>query len=271
MAARPRSKTGRTRRQPKRGGRAIPPAAPSLEAQSEDLAARLSLDRMEAFVTALRAPDGEPAGPDIPALHEIVRDSYALLDALIDELTLDPPPACKRGCIHCCWNQVALTELEAVYLGLHLLDTRTPEGLRDLADRTAALVDGLKGKSWQDIGMARHRLPCLFLENGGCSVYPARPLACRGWNSVDAAMCLESNLAEDALTPIENHPILRVMADSIQNGLLHGARALDLEAGYLLMARATRLLLHGDPARTILDCAESWLLGQPFFGKKKDW
>ncbi|WP_316896707.1 YkgJ family cysteine cluster protein [Pseudodesulfovibrio indicus] len=271
MAARSRSKSGKARRQPKGGGRAIPFAAASPEAQAEALAARLSQERLEAFTAALRPADGNPAVPDIRALHEIVRGSFALFDSLHDDLILDPPLACKQGCIHCCWNQVALTEPEALYLGLHLLDTRTPERLRELAAKAEGLVDGLKGKSWREIGMARHRLPCLFLENGNCSVYPARPLACRGWNSVNAAMCLESNLTEDALTPIENHPILRLMADSIQDGLLRGSRSMALEAGYLLMARATHLLLRDDPAATILACAESWLLGQPLFGRKRDW
>ena len=164
------------------------------------------------------------SGQPVKALQGAVREAYDVCDAMFDELQPDPPLACKRGCIHCCYNQVALTEPEALFLGLYLLGTRSRERLRDLADRAQALADSLRGLSWREIGMARHRLPCLFLDDGGCSVYPARPLACRGWNSVDANMCLRSNLSEDAMTPIENHPILRLITDSVQSGLLRGAK-----------------------------------------------
>ncbi|OIQ49369.1 hypothetical protein BerOc1_01294 [Pseudodesulfovibrio hydrargyri] len=270
MVARSRSKIGKAKRSPRRPARnnlALPLASPS--AQREALADRLSQERAEAFQAALR-PQGETDHP-FKALHDAVREAYAACDALLDELQPDPPLACKRGCIHCCYNQVALTEPEALFLGLHLLGTRSPERLRGLADRAQALADGLKGKSWQEIGMIRHRLPCLFLEDGGCSVYPARPLACRGWNSVDERMCLLSNLSEDALTPIENHPIVREIADGIQTGLLRGASSLGLEAGYLLMARATALLLSDDPEKGVMDRSADWLDGKPFFGRKTSW
>ncbi|WP_272699464.1 YkgJ family cysteine cluster protein [Desulfovibrio sp. Fe33] len=207
----------------------------------------------------------------IQALREVVHESYAIFDTVLDELDLDPPIACKSGCIHCCYNQVALTEPEALVLGLHLLETRDSKRLDDLSAKTEALVGSLNGKSWQDIGMARHRLPCLFLENGNCSVYPARPWACRGWNSVDVNMCLESNLSENALTLIENHPVTRLVADSLQKGVLRGASDLGLEAGYLLMSRAVSLLLEGGAEKGVRNCMEDWLLGRPFFARKKSW
>ncbi|MGE4423821.1 MAG: YkgJ family cysteine cluster protein [Pseudodesulfovibrio sp.] len=271
MAARSRSKTGKAKRslrRPARRGPILPPTSP--EAQREALADCLSRERMEAFAAALR-PQGEPADQPVKALHDAVREAYDVCESMMDELQLDPPLACKRGCIHCCYNQVAVTEPEALFLGLHLLGTRSPERLRDLADRARALADGLKGKSWREIGMIRHRLPCLFLEDGGCSVYPARPLACRGWNSVDETMCLRSNLSQDAMTPIENHPIMRQIADAIQSGLLRGASSLGLEAGYLLMARAMALLLSDDPEQGLIDGTADWLDGKPFFGRKTEW
>lgn len=270
MAARSRSKTGKAKRSLRRPPRnpALPLSSPA--ARQEPLAERLSLERMEAFAAALR-PMGTPAVHPIKALHDAVREAYAACESMFAELQLDPPLACKQGCIHCCYNQVALTEPEALFLGLHLLGTRSPERLRDMAERAQTLADGLKGKSWQEIGMARHRLPCLFMEDGGCSVYPARPLACRGWNSVDANMCLLSNLSEDALTPIENHPIMREITDGVQSGLLRGASGLGLEAGYLLMARAVALLLSGDPETNLMDRTADWLDGKPFFALKAKW
>ena len=270
MAARSRSNAGKAKRSLRRParGRALAQASPA--AQQEALADRISLKHAAAFQAALR-PQGAPVEHPVKALHDAVHEAYAACDSMMDELQLDPPIACKRGCIHCCYNQVALTEPEALFLGLHLLGTRSPKRLRELADKAQALAEGLKGKSWQEIGMNRHRLPCLFLEDGGCSVYPARPLACRGWNSVDESMCRLSNLSEDALTPIENHPIMRQITDSIQTGLLRGASTLGLEAGYLLMARATALLLTGDPEQGVMDTTADWLEGKPFYGRKAKW
>ena len=275
MAARSRSKSGR-RRLPKRAmpvGQSFA-AQPPAEHQ-EALVARLSQDCMESLVTALSPDDdalpAEVTGRRIKALYETVRDALSVFDSLPEELDLNPPLACKSGCIHCCYNQVALTESEAIYLGMYLLETRSKERLADLAERTRALVDGLQGKKWQDIGMVRHRLPCLFMENGNCSVYPARPLACRGWNSVNVELCIESNRSENAMTLIEHHPVLRLIADGVQGGLLKGSKALGLEAGYLLMARAVLLLLEGGAEQGVLGCTVDWLQGKPFFARRKSW
>ncbi|WP_207260533.1 YkgJ family cysteine cluster protein [Desulfovibrio sp. Huiquan2017] len=271
MAARSRSKPGGKRR-PKRAARAGTTGRGQPSGQARDaLAARIAEDGMTAFVAVLRPADDAAEVSRTEALHQAVHDAYARLDAMLEELAPDPPLACHQGCIHCCYNQVALTEPEALYLGRHLLETRDARELRDLEARTRALAERLKGKSWQDIGMARHRLPCLFLENGGCSVYPARPLACRGWNSVDADRCLQSNLSGNALTLIENHPVIRQMADAVQSSLLLGANALGLEAGYLLMARATLLLLENGAQQGVPEQTADWLRGSPFFGRKKTW
>jgi Fe-S-cluster containining protein len=216
------------------------------------------------------ADQPEVSGQRIKALYEVIRESHAIFDSTLVELELDPPIACKSGCIHCCYNQVALTEPEALFLGLHLLETRDRQNLQDLKARTLSLVNSLKGKSWQAIGLERHRLPCLFLEDGNCSIYPARPLACRGWNSVDEEMCRRSNQSENAMTLIENHPAQRLIADSIQRGLLDGSKELGLEAGFMLMARAVLLFLEDDAENRLFDCTGDWLSGRPFFNRKRD-
>ena len=276
MTARSRTKAGKAKRSPSRpprgAGTVFPPGAVS---HQEALAANLLQERLEAFTSALAVSDEESgtevSGRRIKALHEVMRESYERMNSMLAGLDLDPPIACKSGCIHCCYNQIALTEPEALFLGMHLLETRDRAQLEDLGVRSRALTQRLSGKSWQEIGMTRHLLPCLFLENGNCSVYPARPFACRGWNSVDVNMCVRSNLTEDAMTLIENHPIMRRIADGIQKGILGGAKALGLEAGYLLMARSVSLLMEGGLEQGLLDCTVDWLRGKPFFARKRNW
>jgi len=269
MAARSRSKAGRSKRSHKHIALGGPLTPPLLPADDHDaLAAHLTKDRMDAFTAALQLDGGVRS---VKALYMTMKESYDQLYSLQEELELEPPIACTSGCIYCCYNQIAITEPEALFIGMHLLETRDRQQLQDLEVKTRELVDKLKGKSWQDIGMARHTLQCLFLENGNCGIYPARPLSCRGWNSVNVNMCRESNLSENALTQIEHHAILREMAHAMQNGILHGSRALGLEAGYLLMGRAVLLLLENGAKQGLLTSMDDWLNGMPFFARKKDW
>ncbi|QJT09455.1 YkgJ family cysteine cluster protein [Oceanidesulfovibrio marinus] len=271
-----RSRSGRSKRASQRSavrGVHVGPAiqAPDIASQHEALATRIIQERMEAMADALGAKEADGSDQDFRTLYELMRESYEVCDSLMAELELDPPLACKRGCVYCCYNQVSLTAPEALFLGFYLLETRGPQQLQELELRARALVERMRGKSRQEIGMERHLYPCLFLEQGNCSIYPARPLVCRGWNSVSEAMCLESNQSGDALTPIENHAIMRLLAESVQLGLLHGASALGLEAGYLLLARAMALLLDGGLEKNVLSCAEDWLSGGAFFARKKAW
>ncbi|WP_320170499.1 YkgJ family cysteine cluster protein [Maridesulfovibrio sp.] len=277
MAARSRSRGSRSRAVKARRSSKPAPAHGRINsdngitAEQEAVASRVTEECMDAFKNGLK-PEGNSAlqtgaRNDIRALYEIVRASLDVFDSMLAELVLDPPMDCKRGCIYCCVNQVSLTPPEALFLGFHLLETRTPQQLLELHARARTLSESLKGKSRQEIGMTRHLYPCLFMENGTCSIYPARPLVCRGWNSVNAQMCKHSNQSGDALAPIENHPLPRLLAASVQTGLLQGARDLGLETGFLLLTRAVLLLLEGGAEHGVMNCTTDWLEGRPFFAR----
>ncbi len=221
----------------------------------EAFAERLGRACGEALTGAL---DGEP---DLRGLCEAVEESYRALDEVLDELDFQPPPVCARGCSHCCFNQVSLTPAEALYLGVHLMERLGPAERDEVLRRAEGLVPLIRGRSRRELGDLRHLTPCVFLREGACSVHAARPLACRGWNSVDAATCRQSLEAHDPMLLIEGHALQRELADAVQEGLLRASAALGLEAGYLVMTRAVRLLLERGPMR----CAHDWLGGGPFF------
>ncbi|WP_432735123.1 YkgJ family cysteine cluster protein [Maridesulfovibrio sp. FT414] len=242
-------------------------AVQAVQNSTEIMAARIAEERHAVFKKNLgRVKKGQSA----KVLIDLVSESYEIFDRMLGDLVLDPPLACKRGCIYCCINQVSLTEPEALFIGFHLLETRTSEQRVVLQQMARTLLENLQGKSRQEIGMNRHMYPCLFMEDGTCSIYAARPLSCRGWNSVDADMCRHSNQSGDALAPIENHPLPRVMAESIQLGLLNGSSEMQLETGYLLLPRAAYLLLQEKDEKGMIELADNWLNGQPFFAKKID-
>lgn len=98
-------------------------------------------------------------------------------------------PACVRGCSHCCHQRVELTAPE-VFLIVRYLETASPEQLSRLsaaAERHASL-SSREHFSQQCV--------CPFLDvDGTCTIYDARPLACRRAHSLDVEVC--RRLAEE--------------------------------------------------------------------------
>jgi len=95
--------------------------------------------------------------------------------------------ACKAGCDHCCYQSVGVTTAEALTIVDHLRETRSEEQLELLAQylrvargRTRALTADQRYAP---------EFPCPFLIEAQCSIYPVRPLSCRGMNALDAAEC----------------------------------------------------------------------------------
>jgi Fe-S-cluster containining protein len=246
MSARPESRTPRSPAGPF-------PAAP--EADGEHIAARSA----GILAHALATPKGACRKD---ALRHAVLESYALLERST-QADFDPPMACARGCSWCCRNQVSLTPPEAMLLGMHLEAHCTPDRLREITRRADAVLSLIAGKGRQEIGAMRHLLPCPLLEDETCSAHPARPLVCRGWNSVDPDPCRTSVERADPMTPIEHHAWPREAAEAVQLGLLQESQRAGLEAGFLVVTRAVRLML----ALGVAECARAWLAGEPFFAR----
>jgi Fe-S-cluster containining protein len=251
----------------KRGNKFLRPSKRVFNKKADQfkiISQKIETEQRNIFMQELSAGSSDS---NIKDLYQLIKNSYESLAEMMKELTLSPPLACKRGCTYCCINQVSLSEPEALFLGFHLLETRSTAQLHELQEKTENLLLSLKNKSRHEIGMNRHLYPCLFLENGTCSIYEARPLVCRGWNSVNADMCRQSNETGNAMAPIENHPLLRVIAESYQRGLMNGGRNMGLETGFLLLPRAVGQLLSGGIDKKIIDYSEKWLGGKPFFAE----
>jgi Fe-S-cluster containining protein len=75
---------------------------------------------------------------------------------------------CRKGCSHCCYQAVLISNWEAKriarFTGREMSDYSGYDPKHDSKEKLRARFTNK---------------PCTFLINGGCSIYPARPVACR--------------------------------------------------------------------------------------------
>ncbi|MBF0248298.1 MAG: YkgJ family cysteine cluster protein, partial [Alphaproteobacteria bacterium] len=139
-----------------------------------------------------------------PKRHQ-VSDAARHADALFDANTasLDTSHlACGPGCGSCCCAQVGAETAEAFSIVRHIRETRDAAQAEDLLNRVRARAGEIAG---MDPGQRwEAQKPCVFLhpEKGDCTIYPVRPLACRGYNSTDLGACRTSTETRD-----HGHPI----------------------------------------------------------------
>jgi len=224
----------------------------------------LALGAATAAHAALAAAHA-PAGA--AALGRTVMDATsALIDGLLAKAG-DRPVACHGGCAHCCYQAVGVSVPEILALEAHIRATRTPEQLERLIDGVRAADDRTRGMT--SAQRLSPELPCPFLDvaDGRCTVYEARPLACRGTNSLDAEACAEllrepaaraAFVAGERTFPCYLEPVrgFHALSAGLQLALdeLHG-----LETKPLELTAAMRILLD-DPR-----AADEWLAGRDPF------
>lgn len=93
---------------------------------------------------------------------------------------------CRRGCDFCCHLPVETCRAEAARALAYARENLSAEAYRELKHRIreAAVAYPLPPSR-----PPSENPRCPFLKDSACLVYPARPLACRGWNSADANAC----------------------------------------------------------------------------------
>jgi hypothetical protein len=96
--------------------------------------------------------------------------------------------ACKHGCHWCCYLRVEATVPEVLAIAAFLQHTLAPQMLAGLRARIAQLAGDRR--IFDVDAKPQNRIPCPLLgHDGSCTAYAVRPLACRGWNSMDAESC----------------------------------------------------------------------------------
>ena len=202
-------------------------------------------------LTEQAVQEAVPAG-----LVVLVDEAVGLAEGLLHSLqTLNPPEqpaACRSGCAHCCRFQVTVTPPEALALADHLRATTPAPALAELAQDCGQLAKAERGLDAG--GRVRLKRACVFLRDECCTVYEARPLACRGANATDDTQCARALEGENINLSIYVHQANVMKAAA--RGLNH---ATDAAVGQLELTAAMAIALDDEKA------AARWLAGEPVF------
>lgn len=147
----------------------------------------------------LKASVNVPAGQTtLTNLLPVIQDfDSSMIHRVVDEAAdAGHPISCRAGCGACCRQMVPLSIFEAEFLG-EWFSTLPAERQKELEDRfvrgltklkDAGVLERIMNSGWggeekEFVQMAidyfHVGVPCPFLENESCGIYPIRPLICR--------------------------------------------------------------------------------------------
>jgi hypothetical protein len=217
------------------------------------------------FRTAARASrdalSADPSGARVP---DLVADAHRFVDQVVqDGLARSPAnehPVCCLGCTACCHLHVVALPSEVLAIARHVEREFSDEAREALRQRMTAHIEATHG-----LDAARRRklrLACPLLVENRCSVYPVRPISCRGWNSLDRGLC-DADLADPARgTAAQLNLAQYVLAGRVAEGLAAASHALGLEHRRLDLVRGLQTALAD------LGVAErAWRSGSDVFGE----
>ena len=121
----------------------------------------------------------------------ILQSIYRIFDSWAKQFSL----GCQRGCAACCTRDVMATAVEGEVVMDYIITNHMENWLVAKLDSdlpgvapscttnefAQACFEGSEG----DPGIGSNKGVCPFLENGECSIYPARPFSCRSFASVE--------------------------------------------------------------------------------------
>ena len=169
------------------------------------------------------------ARPDAVTARTHTVRMYGRLAALQAQVMADEKVdvACKCGCSYCCHLRVEIRPHEAFVLAQHIRTRLTPEeGARILARIKENLAPIASLSREQHV---RAGIPCALLEENACSVYEARPAACRKYHSVSVVVCRAAfNDTSAPLIGEIEHEQVRLAGNAVALGYAKGLE----EAGY---------------------------------------
>lgn len=183
--------------------------------------------------------------PELAQALHVVGFLHAAVDKTVAQAALrGKKPACQPGCASCCHVRVEVSPVEALRLAACLQDwpaARRQDLLQGLQQRLARL---------ENAGEPSPRLPCVFLQDSMCSIYPWRPANCRKAHSFSAEAC------QQGAEHIPQDLAITLAAEALQAGTAQGYRQAGLSMAPLELTRAMLWALE-QPAAGV-----AWLAGE---------
>jgi Fe-S-cluster containining protein len=120
-----------------------------------------SLGRLEQLITSAKR---------VALGNATVEDKADELVSIAESIskTLSPHLACSKGCNHCCYMAVAVSDYEADMIGRYLGRDKVAAGMTVDKFAEAQTIERYTAVKCSLLG-----------ADGRCSVYPVRPMACR--------------------------------------------------------------------------------------------
>ena len=163
----------------------------------------------------------------------IVRDEY------------HPEIACQKGCWYCCCIPQILTSIPELFRILaYVRETYSPEELNALRERARDYTAKVNGRSLEELA-SEPAFPCPLLVDGCCSVYEARPLTCRGYNSLDVDECRRDYESPTYSVPL--FPLVKDAADGTLTGEVEALKDAGSNAGLVDLGSALNVALSYGP------------------------
>jgi Fe-S-cluster containining protein len=167
-----------------------------------------------------------------------------------------PPLACAEGCAWCCHKIVGCAVPEVLRIVSYLQQQLSPEEMAATRNRIVQRDEerrALRHDRW-----AAKRLACPLLVDQRCSVYPVRPLTCRGFNSTDVRQCERSFKTREPVQ-VPTHAASHRLATFVLAGLRDGLCEVGLQDDLLELTSALRV------AVTLPKAADRWQAGEAVF------
>ena len=127
-------------------------------------------------------------------LFSAIESLYAAIDGLNDSVVAlaerqNMRVACHKGCHWCCHQAVYANSYELHFLSEKIKSRFSKEQISECIE--AAEAKSAVTSKMDEEQISTYKSPCPLLENGACSVYDARPMACRIYLSTKLNTCLE--------------------------------------------------------------------------------
>jgi len=127
-------------------------------------------------------------------LFSAIESLYDAIDGLNDSIIAlaerqNIKVACFKGCHWCCHQAVFANSYELHFLSEKIKKDFNPEDLTAVIAKTDAKY--LITSNLSDEAILKYKAPCPLLQEGACSAYAARPMACRIYLSTKLQTCLE--------------------------------------------------------------------------------